>query len=183
MTKERLEELKMLAEKAIAVKPLEWDEITSPREDGPPEPTGDWEAASIVGAYHVYIFDDHYEVTRVDGEYVESWCSDADEAKAAAQADYSKRILSAIDQSPILALVSELMALREAVKPAQEWSHWAGGRQPVPDATIVDYRLRRDEPGKFGTNTADVLFWHHDGRGDDIIAWRLAAILSENSHV
>lgn len=71
-------------------------------------------------------------------------------------------------------------AIRALANPGDgEWRPWSGGRQPVPDATLVDYRLRRDEPGKFGTNTADVLFWHHDGRGDDLIAWRPAALSLE----
>lgn len=84
----------------VEVRELEWKEITSAGEDGPPEPTGDWEATSIVGGYHVYIFEDHYEVTRTDGDYVQSWCGDADEAKAAAQIDFADRIRSQLVPSP-----------------------------------------------------------------------------------
>lgn len=83
------------------VKALEWEERTSPREDGPAETTGDWTGIGILGAgYGVYIFEDHYEVTREDGEFVESHLGDLDEAKAAAQADYEKRILSALIGAP-----------------------------------------------------------------------------------
>ena len=84
----------------VRVRPLEWKPVLNPREDGPAEETGDWEASCIVGSYHVYLFEDHYEVTREDGEFVEYWNGDADEAKAAAQQDYATRILSALEPIP-----------------------------------------------------------------------------------
>jgi hypothetical protein len=71
---------KALAE-ARVVKPLEW-------EDGP---NGSW-AQSIVGPYHI--------------EWRNAWvwniysCDTKDEAKAAAQADYATRILSALTPTP-----------------------------------------------------------------------------------
>lgn len=41
------------AQSPIVVKPLEWREITSPREAGPAEPTGDIEALDHMGDYSV----------------------------------------------------------------------------------------------------------------------------------
>ena len=83
----------------VKVKPLEWRELTFPREDGPPEGSGDWEGYGITGVYSVYIFDDHYEATRPDGEYVEHFIGDPDEAKAACDDHYATSILSAIEVS------------------------------------------------------------------------------------
>jgi hypothetical protein len=95
------------------VKPLEWSELTSPREDGPAEPTGDIEAITLIGEFSV-CFDDDEAVASTP------WCcwgphanighfADFDEAKAAAQADYAASIISALDPS----MASELLALRE----------------------------------------------------------------------
>lgn len=84
----------------VRVKALEWAELTSPREDGPAEPTGDWEAASIVGSYFVQFFEDHYEALDIDGEYIEGWLGDLEDAKAACQSAYEARILSALGEYP-----------------------------------------------------------------------------------
>ena len=91
----------------VEVKALDWEEVTSPREDNEPEPTGDWEAASIVGGYYICLFEDHYEVADPDGEYIVNWLGGLDEAKAAAQADFNRRILSTIVSSPVSAEVTE----------------------------------------------------------------------------
>lgn len=48
------------------------------------------------------------------------------------------------------------------------WVPWTG--EPVPPDTLVEYRLR---DGRQATNTADALFWQHDGNHDDIIAYRV----------
>jgi hypothetical protein len=93
---------------AVAPKPrvrkLEWHEVTTARsaEDPTQEPTGDYEALSPVGTYYVQMYFgtdsygwnvmlDHNDVADKD---------DPEDAKAAAQADYERRILSALeDQS------------------------------------------------------------------------------------
>lgn len=86
------------------VKPLEWRDLTSPREDGPSEPTGDVEAYTMIGEYSV-CFDDDEDMMHAP------WCcwspnecvghfADFDEAKAAAEADYRTRILSALASPP-----------------------------------------------------------------------------------
>lgn len=49
------------------------------------------------------------------------------------------------------------------------WNPHDGGPCPVDDHEIVDVRLRN---GREGSNVAAAIFWHHDGRGDDVVAWR-----------
>lgn len=86
---------------AVKVKPLEWVEITSPREDGAPEATSDVEACTMIGEYSV-CFDEDEAVSDTP------WCcwspvecighfDNFEAAKAAAQSDYEKRILSALE--------------------------------------------------------------------------------------
>lgn len=159
----------------VAVKPLEWQELTSPREDGPAEPTGDWEAASMLGAYYVNLFEDHYEVGDPEGKVVESWCGGADEAKAAAQADYEQRIRSALVEVPQASIAPEgwhdistapaachVMAARwyEAEwlygvvlsPPGKPWTHW----RPLPTppsaslATGANAALSQTKEGENG---------------------------------
>lgn len=88
------------AEPSVAVKDLEWVAMTSAREDGPAEPTGDWEASCMLGEYSV-CFDPDQDMSEAP------WCvwspnenighyPGIDEAKAAAQADYETRIRSAL---------------------------------------------------------------------------------------
>lgn len=90
---------------SATVKPLEWREITSPREDGPSEPTGDVEADTLIGCYSVVIDEQAEEEGGADWK----WCAwtpfgslghfgNLDEAKAEAQADYEARIMSALVQ-------------------------------------------------------------------------------------
>jgi hypothetical protein len=88
------------AEPPVTVKALEWVEMTSAREDGPAEPTGDWEASCMLGEYSV-CFDPDQNMSEAPwgvwspnkniGHY-----PGIDEAKAAAQADYEARIRSAL---------------------------------------------------------------------------------------
>jgi hypothetical protein len=84
----------------VVVKGLEWREITSPREDGPAEPTGDVEANTMIGEYSV-CFDSDEDVAD------SPWCAwapdecighfaDPAEARAAAQTDFEARILSTL---------------------------------------------------------------------------------------
>jgi len=54
---------------------------------------------------------------------------------------------------------------------ADGWKPHDGGKQPTDDLAIIDYVCRN---GARGHNLAECLFWHHDGRGDDIIAYREA---------
>lgn len=85
------------------VKELEWYELTSPREDGPAEPTGDWEASTLIGEYSVTIDTD-------DDVKDYPWCAwgvesighfaTCDEARTAAQADFERRIRSALQPQP-----------------------------------------------------------------------------------
>lgn len=86
--------------------PLEWAEIEYDRGDGQTDTCGEWEAPSIVGVYAVNIStcgDMHapWEVFGGDAGKIGNFPT-LDEAKAAAQADYEARILSALasDASP-----------------------------------------------------------------------------------
>jgi ribosomal protein L37AE/L43A len=88
----------------VRVRELEWHEETSAREDGPREPTGDWSAATPIGEYSVVIDEGAIEDAGPDWTYC-AWSPDENlghfgtlaEAKAAAQQDYSARILSALE--------------------------------------------------------------------------------------
>ena len=83
------------------VKPLEWTEVTSARsdEDPTPEHTGDYEAATPFGTYYIeqYFGSDSYgwNVT-INGYDPVADKDDPEDAKAAAQTDYERRILSAL---------------------------------------------------------------------------------------
>ena len=88
----------------LRVTPLEWEESLSPREDGPAEPTGGWTAYCYFGEYSVD-FDSDDEMAAYP------WCvwapdgslghfAEVDEAQAAAEADYTSRILAALEAAP-----------------------------------------------------------------------------------
>lgn len=85
------------------VKALEWKEVTAARSDEDPtlEHTGDYEAGTPFGTYYIeqYFGTDSYgwEVT-VNGYDKVADKDDPSDAKAAAQADYERRILSALSE-------------------------------------------------------------------------------------
>ena len=102
---------------AGVVKPLEWHAITSPREDGPPEPTGDIEANTMIGEYSV-CFDEDEAVAGTP------WCcwspvecvghfADFEAAKSAAQADYSARIMSALEPAGVGAVEAPQLSIHK----------------------------------------------------------------------
>lgn len=104
----RIAELEAEVERLRAapkVKPLEWREVTSPREDGPPEPTGEVEADTLIGCYSISIDGAAVDEGGVGWKW-SAWTpfdslghfGDLDEAKSAAQADYEARVLSALVQ-------------------------------------------------------------------------------------
>ncbi|WP_165909302.1 DUF551 domain-containing protein, partial [Shinella sp. JR1-6] len=95
----------------VKVKALEWEDLLSQREDGPAEPTGDIEAATIIGEYSVCLDED-------EGVLETPWCAwspvenighfeSLEAAKAAAQQDYETRILSALVNAQADAYVVE----------------------------------------------------------------------------
>ena len=55
---------------------------------------------------------------------------------------------------------------------ADGWFAWGGGQRPVPEDMLVDYRMR--SATFVETRPAGQLAWHHDGQGDDIVAYRIA---------
>jgi len=84
----------------VEIKPLEWEEVTSQREDGPPEPIGEYVASTPFGSYYIdmYFGSDSYGWSaNFEASYVEGSDKDnPDAAKDAAQRDYEARILSAL---------------------------------------------------------------------------------------
>lgn len=82
------------------VKPLVWDALETDRGDGSHEPTGDWEAVTPFTVYSINMgfASDSYIWDVYTGEADHVGCyDDPDTAKAAAQADYEARILSALE--------------------------------------------------------------------------------------
>lgn len=116
-----------LAER-VKVKKLGWEELTSPREDGPAELTGDLEATTMIGEYSV-CFDSDEEVADTP------WCcwgpienighfADMDAAKAAAQADFERRTLSVLEATPPAPKVTDEMVERACRVHNVGWSLW-----------------------------------------------------------
>lgn len=65
---------------------------------------------------------------------------------------------------------------------ADGWIPWAGGECPVANGTLVDvryrsgrenYELPANEIDDRFSNDASYCFWHHDGMGNDIVAYRV----------
>lgn len=84
----------------VAISPLEWVDVTCARSDEDPthEPTGDMEATTPFGAYYIdmgFGSDSYVWHASFDGRSIADK-DDPDEAKAAAQADYDRRIRSAL---------------------------------------------------------------------------------------
>lgn len=104
----------------VAVKPLEWRELTSPREDGPGEPNGDWEADTVLGIYHIECQEAvtslvEYKLWRGD-----DWLTIEDTAeacKAAAWRDFEQRIRSALSASPITEVPEGMVLVPREVTP------------------------------------------------------------------
>lgn len=108
------------------VRRLDWRDLTSPREDGPPEPTGDIDAQTMFGEYSVCV--DEAAIDDAGDDW--KWCvwtpveslghfADLDEAKAAAQADYEQRITAALNPDYVSALDTaraEIERLRERLR-------------------------------------------------------------------
>ena len=91
----------------VRVKALEWVQVTSPREDGPPEPIGEYVAETPFGSYYIdmyfgtdsYGWSANFEASDIDGSDSDS----PEKAKAAARMGWKagilharKRILSAL---------------------------------------------------------------------------------------
>lgn len=87
----------------VRVKALEWVQLTSHREDGPPEPIAEWEATCLAGIYS--ISDEGGEwflslATIMDVIPHLGRSSDPDALRAVAQSDFAGRILSALGEHP-----------------------------------------------------------------------------------
>ena len=89
-----------------AVKPLEWTDLEIDRGDGHSEPSGDYEAPCSFGFYFIdQSFGSDSFYWSVKSPFFDDLGSFEDPiyAKAAAQADYTARILSAIDLDTLAA--------------------------------------------------------------------------------
>ncbi len=89
---------------AVKVKPLVWTAVEVDRGDGSRYATGGNQAESLFGLYVIDLgwgSDCYYWSTESpEGDDLGSNFEDLDRAKAAAQADYAARILSAIETTP-----------------------------------------------------------------------------------
>jgi hypothetical protein len=117
----------------VEVRPLEWSEITAPREDGPREPTGEFEAICGFGIYSVIIDADEDVAANPfcvwsPEDNLGHFASVA-EAKSAAQAHYSARVLS---------LLAELDASKARI---------AEGWQDIATAPMDGTRVLLSAPG------------------------------------
>ena len=82
------------------VKQLVWEDVMMDRGDGYSEPSGDYEALCAWGSYYIEIglgSNSYYWYVETMGREVGNIFDDLDDAKAAAQADYEARILSALE--------------------------------------------------------------------------------------
>lgn len=87
----------------VRVTPLQWEQLTSRREDGPPEPIAEWEATCLAGIYS--ISDEGMEwvlslATIMDVIPNLGRSGDPDALRAVAQSDFAGRILSALGEHP-----------------------------------------------------------------------------------
>ena len=100
---------------AVKIKPLIWDETHEDRGDGSSEHNGGYEADSAFGVYEIgmgFGSDSYYwSVQDGSGNEIGSF-DDPDNAKAAAQAHYNARILSALTPDP--STLSRIEAQAEA---------------------------------------------------------------------
>ena len=62
-------------------------------------------------------------------------------------------------------------ARADAVALPDGWIEWRGGKCPVPDGVVVNYRMR---VGAVSTDPAERLTWQRDGFDWDIVAYRIA---------
>lgn len=121
------------------VKPLEWTEIMSARsnEDPTPEHTGDFEATTPFGTYYIeqYFGSDSYgwNVT-INGYDSVADRDDPEDAKSAAQADYERRVVSALASPEAEARLRERVA--EAEERAQKMHRRAQIAEGVFQSTI-----------------------------------------------
>lgn len=96
-----LTELKELrAQGGVRVAPLEWHDVLSPREDGPAEPSGDYEASNGLGSFYYircYFGSDSYgwEVS-FDANAVSDH-DNPEDAKASAFEHHKRNVLSALE--------------------------------------------------------------------------------------
>lgn len=100
----------------VKVKPLEWSD----------EGNGEFIAQSVVGSYHISLPASFWSALAPDGEILSGFHTHT-EAQAAAQADYERRILSALATPPASGLREENERLREALRKAPDIvAQWAG---------------------------------------------------------
>ena len=134
----------------VRVKPLRWK-----RGDGETESRDSWHAHSIVGRYFVIEGQWWCRQTGADGSAVSNRA-----AKAEAQADYSARILSALEEQPREVSVAEaarvLLAAgslpTDAVRAAHHQIDWCRNAQNTydpyqPDEDLVGTNCAEDVQG------------------------------------
>ena len=129
----------------VRVKPLVWEEITQARSDEDPtrEPSGDYEAVTPVGTYYIEMYfgtNSYGWDVSFNGDHVADR-DDPDDAKAAAQADYERRILSALEPTPSTDAVRRQAREWQPIEtaPSDGEPIWvAGGGWECPTITPAD---------------------------------------------
>lgn len=69
------------------------------------------------------------------------------------------------------ALEIALPVLEQQEKGDDGWIEWGGGECPLSENTAIDFICRDGDEG-FDYEAREI-GWHHDGAGDDIIAYRV----------
>ena len=80
--------------------------------------------------------------------------------------------------------LSSVLVYRRLVTPPTDWIEWKGGECPVPKGTMIQWRVRGGSEASLPTGSpAELRDWKHDGRGLDIIAYRIVKPAPEPEYV
>lgn len=162
---------------------LVWEQLTSPREDGPPDLIAEWEADSIVGLY--FIEDDGPEwvlrLATVGDTFLIGRSDEPDNLRLVAEQDIRGRILSALNPDYLSALdtaraeierwreyASTLSAVVHAIAPMAGSEAF---KQVAPDTFRAD-------PAYFVHRIAELRQAAHDGKLAKVEASRAQSALT-----
>lgn len=150
------------------------------------------EVTSVSGSIWLCIFKWHRGA--VDGAAIDSAIISAMRAYAteAVRQDRASRPVGAMDRAEVFAAIKTLQGLgytwnggelwrpplgkAKAAPDADGWIEWKGGPRPVDPETMVQVRLRSDQPGCYrAPGPAKLLAWEHDLADPfgDIVAYRI----------
>lgn len=169
---------------AVKVRELEWKEIYADRGDGQSDFTGEWGASCILGVYAINISicgDMHapWELFDADNGKIGNFDT-MDAAKAAAQADYERRVMSSLEPAPVKA---EPVAWQYRWKIDGEWVNWrvADASQKHPSLSTLEERPLFTSPPDLAAENArlrEALEWiayHYDNQDMNHVDFRVEA--------